>query len=147
MKYEDMSMSQLKSLCRDKGLGTGRSKQDLIDKLVAHDNRVNNPVDDTDLTEEQIDKMMDEGSPVEVEPAPEVKKAPVPTVDEDPSPTVFRISFSHSGALLDTEHEAFRKRTYGLALAEGLRPFGGEMAPRLIKAENGQLTYEVEVHG
>lgn len=146
MKYEDMSMSQLKSLCRDKGLGTGRSKQDLIDKLVAHDNRVvNDPVDDTDLTEEQIDKMMEEGSPVEIEPAPEVKSDPEPE-DEDPSPTVFRLSFSHSGPLLDSEHEAFRKRIYGIALAEGLKPFGGEMAPRLIKAENGQLTYEVEVH-
>jgi hypothetical protein len=147
MKYEDMSMSQLKSLCRDKGLGTGRSKQELIDKLVAHDNRVNEPVDDTDLTEEQIDDLMEKGEPVDLEPAQEVKTAPVPTVDEDPSPTVFRISFSHSGALLDTEHEAYRKRTYGLAQAEGLKPFGGEMAPRLVKVENGQLTYEVEVHG
>lgn len=143
LTYEDMSMSQLKSLCRDKGLGTGRSRQDLIDKLVAHDDRVNHPVDDTDLTEVQIDDMMKEAEPVEL--TPETKAEPVPE-DEDPSPSLFRLSFSHSGPLLDSEHEAFRKRIYGIALAEGLKPFGGEMAPRLIKAENGQLTYEVEVH-
>lgn len=145
LTYEDMSMSQLKSLCRDKGLGTGRSRQDLIDKLIAHDNRVNNPVDDTDLTEEQIDDLMKEAEPVELTPAPETKSEPV-SENEDPSPSLFRLSFSHSGPLLDSEHEAFRKRIYGIALAEGLKPFGGEMAPRLIKAENGQLTYEVEVH-
>lgn len=150
MKYEDMSMTQLKSLCRDKGLGTGRSKQELIDKLIAYDDRAANPVDDTDLTEDQIDEMMEKGEPVDLEPAaeptPEVTPEPDPE-DEDPSPTVFRITLTHSGPLLDSQHEAYRKRTYGLAQAEGLRPFGGEMAPRLVKAENGQLTYEVEVHG
>lgn len=145
LTYDDMSMSQLKSLCRDKGLGTGRSRQDLIDKLIAYDNRVNDPVGDTDLTEEQIDDLTKESEPVELTPTPETKTELIPE-DEDPSPSLFRLSFSHSGPLLDSEHEAFRKRIYGIALAEGLKPFGGEMAPRLIKAENGQLTYEVEVH-
>ena len=150
MKYEDMSMSQLKSLCRDKGLGTGRSRAELIAKLEAYDSRVveYDPTDDTDLTEDQIDDMMEKSEPVVIEspePAPEAEE-PEPK-DEDPSPTVFRISYSHSGALLDSEHEAYRKRTYDLATVEGLKPYGGEFAARLIKSENGQLTYELEVHG
>ena len=142
MTYEDMSLVQLKALCRDKGLGTGRSKQDLIDKLLAYDNR---SVDDTDLTENQVDEMMDKGEPVELEAAPETQ-AKLDSRDEDPRPTVFRISFSHIGPLLDSDHERFRRQTHGLALAEGLAPFGSEFAARLIKAENGQLTYELEVH-
>jgi hypothetical protein len=144
VKYEDMGMSQLKSLTRDRGLGTGRSKQELIEKLVEYDNRLNK-VDDTDLTETQVDELLREGEPVELEPAPEVKSEPVPQ-DEDPSPTIFRISFSHSGPLLDSDHESFRRKTWELAKAEGLRPFGGEFAARLRKAENNQLTYEIEVH-
>jgi hypothetical protein len=145
--YEDMTMAQLKALCKDRGLGTGRSKQDLIEKLEAFDAQ---EPDDTDLTEDQIDKMLEEGSPVELEPAPEVTPEPEPEPvpkDEDPRPTIFRITVPHSGPLLDSQHEAYRKRTYGLAQAEGLIPFGGEMAPRLVKAEPGQLTYEIEVHG
>jgi hypothetical protein len=145
MTYEDMSLTQLKSLCRDKGLGTGRSKQELINKLVAYETRVNTP-EDVDVTETQAGT--EKGKSVEVESAPEIKpESEFAPKDEDPSPTVFRISITHSGPLLDSQHEAYRKRTYGLAQAEGLVPFGGEMAPRLVKCENGQLTYEVEVHG
>lgn len=146
MTYEDMSMTQLKALTKARGLGTGRSKQDLIDKLVAADAEV---VDDTDLTEDQIDDMMEKGEPVDISPEPESApeaEEPAPQ-DEDPSPTVFRLSYSHVGPLLDSEHEAFRKRTYDLARLEGFEPFGGEFAARLIKSENGQLTYELEVRG
>lgn len=142
MKYEDMSLSQLKSLCRDRGLGTGRSKQELIGKLEAYDNR-NPEVDDTDLTEAQVDDLIEKSEPVELTSAPKADDTPE---DEDPSPTLFRISFSHVGPLLDTEHEAFRRQTYELALSEGLRPIGGPTTPRLIGSEPEKLTYEVEVY-
>lgn len=144
MKYEDMSLSQLKSLCRDRGLGTGRSKQELINKLVAYDNR-GPEVDDTDLTEDQIDDMMEKGEPVVTETS-EAKRDDSPE-DEDPSPTVFRISFSHSGPLLDTEHEAFRRQTWELARDAGYIPIGGPTVPRLVGSGDGHLHYEIEVHG
>lgn len=143
MKYEDMSLAQLKSLCRDKGLGTGRAKQELIDKLVAYDNRV---PDDTDLTENQVDDLMKDGEPVEIE-APPKAKADVTPEDEDPSPTIYRVKFSHVGALLDSEHEAFRRQTWELATKDGYTPFGGPTVPRLVSVEDGYLHYEVEVHG
>lgn len=138
LTYEEMSMVQLKSLCQDRGLGTGRSKHELIEKLEAYDNRDQNNIshDDTELTEAQIDEMFGKSEPVEL-----ISK------DEDPSPTVFRISFSHSGALLDSDHIRFRMETYALAKAEGLEPFGNPYTARLVKAENGKLTYEIEVHG
>lgn len=137
MKYEDMSMPQLKSLCRDKGLGTGRSKSELIDKLVSYDNRVNQ-VADIDLTEDQIDTTVEEAESVVIQDAhPE---------DENPSPTIYRVKFSHVGPLLDTEHESFRYQTWELAKQDGYTPYGGPTGPRLNKVENGFLHYEVEVH-
>lgn len=140
LTYEEMSMPQLKSLCQDRGLGTARSKQELIDKLTAYDNRDQNDIsheaDDLVLTEDQIDAMMEKGEPVELT-----------SKDEDPSPTVFRISFTHSGPLLDSDHIRFRMETYALARAEGLNPFGNPYTARLVKSEGGQLTYEIEVQG
>lgn len=142
MTYEDMNLAQLKALCKDRKLGTGRSKQDLIEKLKASDAL---EPDDTDLTEEQIDITMEEVESVDIEPAPEVKSKPT-SQDESSDPTIFRISFSHSGALLDSNHESFRRQAWELAKGEGFEPYGGPLASRLVKSENGQLTYEVEVH-
>lgn len=145
MTYEDMNMAQLKALCNDRKLGTGRSKQELIEKLEASDKLAKEEeVNDTDLTEEQIDELLEKGEPVEFEPAPETAK-PI-SQDEDPRPTIFRISFSHSGSLLDSDHESFRRKTWELAKSEGLEPYGDPLSSRLVTAENGQLTYEVEVH-
>lgn len=134
LTYEEMSMVQLKSLCQDRGLGTGRSKQELIDKLEAYDNRDQNNIShEADVPEPQV---KEKSEPVELTPQ-----------DEDPSPTIFRISFSHSGPLLDSDHIRFRMETYALAKAEGLEPFGNMYTARLAKSENGKLTYEIEVHG
>lgn len=142
MTYEDMSMSQLKSLCRDKGLGTGRSKQELIDKLTAYDSR---DIDDTDLTENQIDDLMEKGDPVEIKSAPEINPQPLPET-EDSGPTVFRVSFPHSGPLLDSDHDDYRLRTRHLAHESGFETPRGLYAARLAEVDNGFLYYEIEVH-
>jgi hypothetical protein len=139
--YEDMSMSQLKSLCRDKGLGTGRSKQELIDKLTAYDSR---DTDDTDLTEDQIDDLMKKGDPVEIKSTPEVNPQPLPETPE-PGPTVFRVSFPHSGPLLDSDHDDYRLRTRHLAQEAGYETPRGLYAARLDKVEGGFLYYEIGV--
>lgn len=140
MKYEDMSVIQLKSLCQDRGLGTGRAKAELIAKLVSYDSRT--PLKDIDLTENDIDSLMEGAEPVDLESAPQAEDSDFE--DENARPKLFYVSFPHVGMLLDSDHDTYRRLTWEQA-AEHSPPFGGPTTPRLVKAEGGYLTYEIEV--
>lgn len=145
MTYEDMNLAQLKALCKDRKLGTGRSKQELTSKLEADDKRVRELAKNT--IEDQLDKPIEKAEPVDSEAAETPEPTPEPELPhESSSPTIFRISFSHNGPLLDSDHNSFREKTRALAVAEGYTPFGGTYAALLRKSENGQLTYELEVY-
>jgi hypothetical protein len=134
VKYEDMSMTQLKSLCRDKGLGTGRSKQELVDKLLAYDNRKPN---EPDVVEDQVTQDMEKNDTDDPDPEVQVNNS---------GTKLFSVSFPHVGPLLDSEHDDYRLRTRHLARESGLEPFGrGLYSARLDKVENGFLYYEIEV--
>lgn len=142
MKYEDMSLTQLKSLTRDRGLGTGRSKQELIDKLVTYDSR-SAKVDDGDLTENQINKMMEEGETVVIK-TPKIKSE-TPSESQSSGTTTYRVKFYHVGALLESEHNFFKRRAWELAKEDGFYPVRDDQGVRFVATEKGKLIYELDV--
>lgn len=139
MTYEDMTLVQLKSLCKDRGLGTGRSKSELIKKLTGDDQSF---AEVQNMTEDEIDELIENGEPVDIEPAPQTEISYDP---EDPRPQLYHVSFPHVGFLLDSDHEKYRRLTWEAAKEDGKNPFGGPTAPRLISSAKDQLTYEIEV--
>lgn len=138
MKYEDMSIIQLKSLCRDHGLGTGRSKIELIQKLKAYDSRI--PLEDNTPAEDETDSISEGVASDDLETASTTEEP------ENSGPKLFGVNFPHVGLLLDSDHEQYRRLTWEQAVEDGFTPFGGPTTPRLSTAKNGYLTYELEVH-
>lgn len=139
VNYEEMTMAKLKEECVKRNLGTGRSKQDLIDKLEKDDEAIKKLAE---MSEEELDELMKKGEPVEIIPAPSSNQNVY--VDTKGS-KLFSVYFPHMGPLLDTEHNDYRMRTRHLAVESGLEPYGGLYAARLNRVENGYLYYEIEV--
>jgi len=139
MTYEDMTLVQLKALAKDRGLGTGRSKQELIKKLTNDDQSI---AEVANMTEEEIDELFENGEPVDIEPAPQAQDN---HLGKNPSSQPYRVSYPHVGFLLDSDHEKYRRLTWEAAVEAGVNPSGGPTSPRLISSANDQLTYEVEV--
>lgn len=136
MNYDEMSMADLKKECVKRKLGTGRSKQDLIDKLQKDDENI---LALANMSDKEVAAMVKESEPVDVEPAQNNQEF-------EEGSKLFRVNFPHVGPLLDSEHNDFRRQTRHLAVESGREPFGGLYAARLAKVKDGYLFYEIEVH-
>lgn len=116
MIYEELSIKELKELCAERNLGTGRSKGELINRLY------------------EADK---EEHPKYNEP-----QAPEPVVEEG----VFKLVFEMYGReLTDELHLKCRLETFTEAVKQGHEVLGGAYGAWRIGGEGGNHVYGIRV--
>lgn len=124
-----MGVQELRAETQRRGLGTARSRADLIQRLTDHDAAT--PAND-DFDE--LDTVAPEADPVQHASAP---SAPGPT------PGVFRKTFQAEAGGPDEEtHLAYREATRQAAVEAGHTPRGDA---RLVAAVDGRWVYELFV--
>lgn len=130
MDYEQMSVSELREACQARGLGTARSKAELIQRLTDHDSEDAGGQDDV--------------VEVVVPVTPDTVPALFFGADERGAvPGVFRMEFPADPDGPDEEtHLAYRQATIQAAVEAGHAPRGDA---RLAETSDGMWVYEVLV--
>lgn len=132
MDYEQMSVQELRAECQARGLGTARSRADLIQRLTGHDAEHSQPQGGLVETSSPDDDTV---------PAP--ISSPESVLPAHAVPRVFRMEFPAEREGPDEEtHFSCRQTTIHAAAEAGFRVRGDA---RLAETRNGQWVYEVSV--
>ena len=132
-----MGVQELRAESQRRGLGTARSKADLIQRLTEHDAQQNTTAED-DFTEDAAPS----GAPAK--PTPAAEPEATARADSAPAPIrAFRKTFQAEPGGPDEEtHLACRDATRQAALEAGLTPRGDA---RLAAASDDVWVYEILV--
>lgn len=129
--YEAWQIRQLQDECRRRGLPSGRSKADLVERLAADDA----DVDGTVMAE----------SDVPPRPAPEPMD-PTPAAPATPGAAVFRMTHpAVRDGVDEATHLAYRLRTWEAAQEAGHQPRGGQFGARRVGTSPDGEVYEISV--
>lgn len=138
MNYEKMTLVSLKNECSKRKLGTGRTRTELINKLKRDDEKI---LALANMSEVDLAEALKEAEPE----IPVIEPSPV-DVEYRNGSKLFCMYFEHTGNLLDSEHNDFRRQVRHLAVESGYEPYGGLYAARLNRVKDGYLFYEIQVH-
>lgn len=123
MSYEELSMRELQTECKTRGLHTGRSKGELINRLNADDREKSGAVEE----------------PTEIYAEPEVPEA---TYVDGVLEVVYPL---YGQPFTDELHMKLRLDTYLAALGRGYFVPAGIYAAWRIRSEGGNHTYGIRV--
>lgn len=126
MSYEELSMRELQTECKARGLHTGRSKGELINRLNA---------DDLEKTGAES-----ASAPSYLEP-----RTPEPTVSDGTMQIVYEMY--GQGPLTQAKHMELRVNTYLTAIERGYEVPAGVYGAWRVRSEGGNHTYAVTVRG
>lgn len=147
MGYESMGLRELQAACKSRGLPSGRSKAELVQRLTEHDI---DPPEEPELrveTEpETVAREVVQQPPVTT-PAP-TAAPPMPVVVAEPpeglmAPTVYQQTFPATpDGPSEDQHAAHRRDTRQAALDAGHAPRGDA---RRVSTVDGQWVYEISI--
>lgn len=146
MGYESMSVQELRAESQRRGLGTARSRAELIDRLATHDADTREPslADGEHILSQAAVKALDAQPPIPAEEVPDDTAAPAPKPASSPAgPHAFHLSFpSEPGGPDEETHLAYRQATIQAAIEAGHHPRGDA---RLAETADSRWVYEVLV--
>lgn len=135
MAYESMSVQELRAESQRRGLGTARSRAELVERLTTNDADTQQP-DHADFD----DVAPQPPTPAEETPADPATPSPEPAASPA-GPHVFRKTFEAEPEGPDEEtHLAYRQATIQAAIDAGQTPRGDA---RLAETSDSVWVYEV----
>lgn len=124
MDYEQLSTPELQQECKNRGLPSGRSKAELVQRLTDDDAAGGETAPSDPETETAPEPGDEQPDAAGQQPGPEAQ-AVTPDPDSAPAPTVIRCTFpAGREGPGEEEHLAYRQTTIQTAVDQGLTPRG-----------------------